>query len=278
VSSIDDGLCDELASALHEARVTGRPIPPPTDAHPALSIADAYAIQRRGRTLREASGARLVGRKIGLTSQAMQEMLGVDQPDFGYLTDDMLDPSGAVVSLAGLIAPRVEAEIAFRFGAPLSGSGLDAQDVLAATSEVAPAFELIDSRVADWRIRIADTIADNASSARVVLGAFRPIEDLDLRDVEMEMAVTPGPAGEARSVVTGRGDAVLGHPAAAVAWLVAALDAYGGEGIAAGDIVIPGAMARALPVAPGARAHAAFSGLGDVSVEFGAERAVPGDG
>jgi 2-oxo-3-hexenedioate decarboxylase/2-keto-4-pentenoate hydratase len=255
-----------VAAALLEAERTRVPIPPPTDASPDMTIAGAYAVQQAGRTLRLAAGARPVGHKIGLTSAAMQEMLGVDQPDFGYLTDAMVSPSGTVLQSAELIAPRAEAEVAFLIGAELAGPGLGVADVLAATEGVAAAIEVIDSRVADWRIQIADTIADNASCGHVVIGEWRALEDLDLAAVAGRMTVRD--AGGAEETVEGRGDAVLGHPAAAIAWLARALDEFGGGTIAAGDVVIPGAFARALPVAAGAVAEAAVEGIGEVRVSF----------
>lgn len=254
-------LIDELARRLYEAERTAVPVGPLTAEHPDLTIADAYAVQLAGRAMRVADGASLVGRKVGLTSDAMQQMLGVDQPDFGYLTAGMVSADGATMP-AHLIAPRVEAEIAFRLGAPLGGPDLTVADVLAATEAVAPAIEVIDSRVADWRILIADTIADNASSGHVAIGAWQPLGELDLAAMEMTMTVEPGES------VSGRGDAVLGHPAEAVAWLARSLHVNGGETIAAGEIVIPGAMARALAVAPGGSATATFSGLGSVSARF----------
>lgn len=255
-------LIDELARRLYDAERTATPIPPLTADHPDLSIADAYAVQSAGRAMRVADGAVLVGRKVGLTSRPMQEMMGVDQPDFGYLTASMVSPDGSEMP-AHLVAPRVEAEIAFRLKAPLAGPDLTIADVLSATEAVAPAIEVIDSRVADWRITIADTIADNASSGHCVIGAWMPFDgSLDLAAMEMTMTVDPGES------ISGRGDAVLGHPAEAVVWLARSIHAYAGESIAAGAIVIPGAMARALPVAPGGSVTAEFDGLGSVSARF----------
>jgi 2-keto-4-pentenoate hydratase len=251
-----------VARALHEAGRTGVPIQPPTDAIPDLSIADAYAIQRAGLRLR---GADVVGHKVGLTSAAMQEMLGVDQPDFGYLTEDMLSPSGAALVAGRFIAPRVEGEIAFRLGRPLRGAGLGVADVLAATEAVAPALEVIDSRVADWRITIGDTIADNASCGHVVVGEWQPLGDLPLEAVEMELVVE---APDGRQTVEGVGAAVLGHPAEAVAWLAAALHEHGGERLEAREVVLPGAMARAVPVGAGCSVRASMGSLGSVTVRF----------
>jgi 2-oxopent-4-enoate hydratase len=259
------------ARELLEADRRSSSIPPLTDGRPELSIADAYEIQAHGRELRVQQGERIVGRKVGLTSAAMQDMLDVDQPDFGYLTDTMVVPSGATLPIGRFIAPRVEGEIAFRLAASLEGPDVDAAAVLAATGEVAPALEIIDSRIADWRITIADTIADNASSGAAAIGDFSPLGDLDLAAIEMEMTVTAR-NGE-HEVVRGTGRAVLGHPAEAIAWLVRALHTYAGEGIAAGEIVIPGAMAKASPVAAGSHARASFTALGDVTVAFGDQEA-----
>jgi len=257
---------DGIARRLLDADDAARPVPPITEELPELSIADAYTIQRVGRELRQARAERLVGRKVGLTSAAMQEQLGVRQPDFGYLTAGMVLQSGAELPVRGLIAPRVEAEIAFKLRQPLRGAAVTREEVLAATAEVAPALEVIDSRIADWRITIADTIADNASSGRVVLGGFRPLDELDLAAVRAELEV--GPVGAvARETVAGRGDAVLGHPAEAVAWLARALFEYD-EAIAAGEVVLPGAMARALTLTPGDTAVARMEGLGEVAVSM----------
>ena len=261
-------LIDELAAGLEAADRDRAPVAPLTEAHPELTMEDAYAVQRVLRARREAAGARIVGHKVGLTSRAMQEMLGVDQPDFGYLTDAMVLPSGARVGAAALIAPRVEAEIAFRLGAPLRGPGLDVAAVLAATDALAPALEVIDSRIADWRIRLADTVADNASSARVVVGEFVALAglELDLAAVEATTRVRAGDGDVAE--VTGAGAAGLGHPAGAGAWLADALARFAGEELRAGQVILPGAMARALPVAAGSTVTATFGVLGEVAATF----------
>lgn len=257
---------DDLGAELRAAARAGTPIPPLTAGHPDLTIAEAYAIQRVGRRARLAEGATIVGHKIGLTSLAMQEMLGVDQPDFGYLTADMISPSGAALPAAAFIAPRAELEIAFRLREPLEGGALTAAEVLAATDAVAPAIEVIDSRIADWQLTIADTVADNASSGHVVLGAWRDLDGLDLRALSGTLAVEGGAAEP--TTVSGRGDAVLGDPAEAVAWLARALHEYGSERIDAGEIVLSGAMARALPVGPGSVARGQIDQLGHVTSTF----------
>ncbi|MDO8185691.1 hypothetical protein Q5424_15560 [Conexibacter sp. JD483] len=271
-SALDEQAVAAEARLLWEAERTRVAVAPVIERHPSATIADAYAIQLAGRALRlGAPGAALVGRKVGLTSRVMQEMMGVDQPDFGYLTAAMISPDGAALDPAEFLAPRVEAEIAFRLRAPLSGAALTIDDVLAATEAVAPALEVIDSRIADWRIGIVDTIADNASSGHVVLGEWTALDalaGLDLATVPVTLAVTPD--GDAN---TGTGAAVLGHPAAPIAWLARALHQYdAGAAIDAGAVVIPGAVSRALPVAAGQTARATFAGLGEVTATFEARQ------
>jgi 2-keto-4-pentenoate hydratase len=251
---------DALARRLLRAERAAAPIEPLTAQIADLDVDGAYAIQRAGRALRLADGGRVAGHKIGLTSEAIQRQLGVDQPDYGYLLDTMLVADGAEVDAGRLIAPRVEAEIAFVLGDALAGDAVTAEEVLRATAAVAPALEIIDSRIADWRIGLADTIADNASAALAVVGEQRPLDGLDLPGVTM--AMTAG--GE---TVEGRGDAVLGHPAAAVAWLTRAL-ARQGEGLAAGEVVLSGALARAVDVRAGTTVRARYGGLADVTVAF----------
>jgi 2-keto-4-pentenoate hydratase len=263
---IDAATAAALAEELYDAERHAVSVTPPSERHPGLDLVDAYAIQLRGRALRVADGATLVGRKVGLTSVAMQELLGVGEPDFGYLTDAMLRPDGARLARDGLVAPRVEAEIAFRLRAPLGGPDVGLDEALAAIGEIAPALEVVDSRVADWRITLPDTVADNASSGLAVIGAFRPLGETDLAAVEMVMDVARADGG-APERVAGRGDAVLGHPAQALAWLARTLAPFG-ESIAAGEIVIPGAMAAAVSVQAGDHVTATFTGLGAVSAHF----------
>lgn len=199
----------------------------------------------------------------------MRDLLGVDQPDHGVVLDTMVVAAGEAIEAARLIAPKVEAEIAFYLARPLAGPEVSAADVLTATDRVGAALEIVDSRVADWRIGIADTIADNASSGLVVLGEPVPLGDLDLAAEEAEVAVGPtrvagaGTVGEVSSI--GIGAAVLGHPAEAVAWLARTLAPYG-EGIAAGEFVIPGSVAAALPFAAGDTLRASFATLGELAV------------
>lgn len=255
---------EEVARALYAAERDAAPIAPIAAADPALTLVDAYRIQSAGRALRLAEGGEVVGHKVGLTSLAMQEMLGVDQPDFGYLLAAMVHGDGVVLDRSTSIAPRAEAEIAFRLAAPLAGPDVTREDVLAATDAVAPAIEVIDSRIADWRIGIVDTVADNASCGCVVLGPWRSPEGLDLAASTGTMTVTT--AGGAEEVASGPGAAVLGHPAEAVAWLVRALHGAAGESLAVGEVVLPGAVARALPIGSGDRVHVHFDGIGVVQL------------
>jgi 2-keto-4-pentenoate hydratase len=258
VSAVAEKTLADEARLLLEALRTREPVLPPRERIPGLTIDDAYAVQRELIRLRAAAGARVVGRKVGLTSLAMQEMLGVDQPDYGVLLDEMVVPSEEGVNRSELIAPRIEAEIAFVLERPLGGPDVGIDDVLAATAAVRPALEVIDSRVADWRIAIEDTIADNASSGLVVFGPPMAPGDLDL--VAERATVTVGEAS-----VSGTGDAVLGHPAEGVAWLARTLARHG-EALEAGELVIPGAMARALPFQAGDVVRASYSTLGAIEV------------
>ena len=245
---------DELALELHDALANRRPVDPLSTRHPDLSVADAYKIQQAGLARRVADGAVRVGRKVGLTSEAMQTMLGVRQPDYGVVLNTMVVGAEEGIDATALIAPRIEVEIAFLIERPLKGPNVTREHVLAATSRVAPALEVIDSRIADWQITIVDTVADNASSGLVILGESRALADVD---VVAERATLRVGSRE----VSGSGAAVLGHPAEAIAWLARALDPHG-DGIAAGEFVIPGAVAAALPIAPRDHIRAEFSTLG----------------
>jgi len=251
---------ERLARGLLRADMTATPIEPLTAEAGDLTIDDAYAVQRAGRALRVAAGARVAGHKIGLTSEAIQRQLGVDQPDYGYLLASMIVDGGAAIDVSRLIAPRVEGEVAFILGEAIEGERVSADDVLAATAAVAPALEVIDSRIADWRIRLPDTIADNASSAVAVIGEPCAPDGIDLPGLRMALSV-----GE--ETVEGSGAAVLGHPATSVAWLVRALARHG-EGLAAGEIVLSGALARAVDVSAGIAATAVFDALPSVTASF----------
>lgn len=261
-TAADDEMLGALAAELAAAARDGVPVEPLSFRHPNLGVADAYAIAQRTVTSRLAAGARLMGHKVGLTSFAMQEALGVSEPDFGSLLDDMLLSDGATTALGRWIQPRIEPEIAFLLDRPLVGPAVTAGDVRVATRAVAPALEIIDSRVTDWRITLVDTVADNASSAAFVVGPWVPIEAApDLRGVEGVLEVN------GVDVERGMGSAVLGNPAEAVAWLVNTLAALG-QSVAAGAIVMPGSMTRAVTLAAGDRVRARFAGIGAVTIVF----------
>ena len=254
----------EVASALAKATQDGEPIPPITETWSGFDIDDAYAVQALVIGQRVEAGAARVGWKVGLTSAAMQKQLGVDQPDFGRLLSDMQAPPGGTIEIAGLISPRVEGELAFRLGRGLAGPGVTVADVADAVAEALPALEIIDSRIADWRIALPDTIADHASSAMFVLGADRAApQQIDLPGVEMTLLV------DGQEVDRGVGRAVLGDPLAAVAWLANAIGAYG-ERLLAGDVVLAGALHASIPVRAGIDVEARFSDptLGTVSISF----------
>lgn len=251
-----------LADELWEADRTAVPVAPLTARHDGLDVEDAYAIQSINIDRRVAAGERVVGRKVGLTSRPMQEMLGVDEPDFGVLTDAMVVEDGDPVDLSRLVAPRVEAELAFVLERDLAGPGVTTATALAAIAGALPALEIVDSRVADWRITLVDTVADNASSGLIVVGGrMRRVEDLDLR----LLGVVVSRHGEL--VDTGAGAAALGNPARCVAWLANKLGGLG-AGLRAGDVVLPGAVHRMVPVAPGDVFRAEFAHLGAVTVRF----------
>lgn len=260
--TIDDKMRHDAACALREAEVSVRPMEPLSRTHPGLEPADAYDIQLRNITHRLGNGARLVGHKVGLTSAAMQELLGVDEPDFGHLLDDMVIEQGGTVETSRYCRPRVEPEICFRLARGLRGPEVTREDVLVATDSVAPALEIVDSRIRNWEITLVDTIADNASSAGLVHGPWLPLEKLpDLAEVPVELFVDDDP------VATGTGAAVLGHPAEAVAWLANTLWRFG-TALEPGQMILPGAMTTAPFVNAGQRIDARFDVLGPVSVSF----------
>lgn len=237
------------------------PLEPLSRRHPELTPADAYAIQEEYAALRRSEGARLVGRKIGCTSKAVQQLFGIDQPDYGQVFDQMLVADGGEIERDSLIEPMAEPEIAFYLRDGLRGPGLSIADVLAATESVAPCIEVIDSRIAGWEIQFVDTVADNGSSSRAIIGAPRPLGDLALDAVEVDFRKN----GE--SIARATGDAVLGHPAAAVAWLANALADYG-RSLEPAQAILSGSITTAVRAATGDVFEASFEGLGSVSCRF----------
>ena len=238
-------------------------------AHPGATLDDAYAIQAALVAQKIAGGARRVGWKIGLTSRAMQQALGIETPDSGVLLDDMVFPDGATVPKGRFIQPRIEAEIAFVMAADLAGADVTRAQVLAATAHVAPALEILDTRIlradpASGRARtLIDTVADNAANAGIVLGVQRHApDDHDLRWVGAILS-RDGVVEE-----TGLGAGVLNDPATGIVWLVRRLAQYG-QGLAAGDIVLSGSFVRPVEAPPGSCFHAEYGPFGSVSVAFG---------
>ena len=251
-----------LAGNLDTAERTRAPIGPLTTDHPDIDVVDAYEIQLINIRRRVETGARVVGHKVGLSSLAMQQMMGVDEPDYGHLLAEMEVFEDRPVPASRYCYPRVEVEVGFVLGADLPGAGCTEQDVLDATVAFAPSIELIDSRIRDWKIGLADTIADNASSAGFVLGAER-VEPDDVDITRIDAVLTRND----EQIAAGRSDAVLGNPVTAVAWLAQKVDSFGVR-LKAGDIVLPGSCTRAIDVRPGDRFHAEFTGLGSVSLQF----------
>lgn len=257
-----------LADELWEAQRTRVAIEPLTDRYSGLDIEDAYAIQTRNIDRQVADGARVIGRKVGLTSRAMQQLLGVDEPDFGVLLDDMFVEDGDEVPLSEMLQPRIEAELAFVLERDLAGPGVTTANALAAMAGVLPAVEIVDSRIADWRIKLVDTVADNASSGRLVVGGrIRKVDEFDLRLVGVAVSRN----GEL--IDTGAGAAVLGNPARPVAWLANKLGALGAT-LHAGDVILPGAPHRMVAVQPGDVFRAEFAHLGAVTARF-SDRTTP---
>lgn len=261
-AATEAGELEKVAKTLREAARTRVPCPPVRDRLPAGDIPAAYAVQRINTEHAQREGRRIVGRKIGLTSPAVQRQLGVDQPDFGVLFDDMTYHDNAEVALAGLLQPRAEAEVALVLGRDLDQARCTFVDVLRATDFALPAIEVCGSRIAGWDISITDTVADNASSGVFVLGTT-PVSLSTVDLAATEMALTLG--GEVRS--TGRGDAVLGHPLHAAAWL-AGTTAGMGDPLRAGDIVLTGALGPMVAVGAGDVVEATLSGLGRIRVRF----------
>jgi len=253
------------AERLQRAQATRTPCPPVRDLLPDTSVATAYAVQELLTRGRIEAGRRIVGRKIGLTSSAVQAQLGVDQPDFGVLFDDMAYRSGELVDCARLLQPRIEAEIAFVLAADLDmdPAAIDPAAARAAVAEVAPALEIVDSRIAEWAITFVDTVADNASSGLYVLGdSAGPLGDRDLRTVEMSLTRAGGEV-----VSSGSGAACLGDPVNALVWL-ARTAAELGAPLRAGDLVLSGALGPMTPVTLGDEFTAKLTGLGSVQARF----------
>jgi 2-keto-4-pentenoate hydratase len=258
-------LIEQAASALAEAERSAQYIAPLRETYEQLTIEDAYAIQRVNTDRRVAEGRRIVGCKIGLTSVAVQKQLGVDQPDFGMLFDDMGYGDGEPIPSSILTQPKIEAEVAFVIGRDLRMRNPGQLDVLNAIDYAVPALEIVGSRIANWDIRITDTIADNASSSAYVLGnSPRKLSEFDLRLCGMVMERRGEP------VSVGAGAACLGNPINAVVWLARKMAALGTP-LLAGDLVLSGALGPMVAVTPGDIFEARINGLGSVRAVFEAD-------
>jgi 2-keto-4-pentenoate hydratase len=253
------------AQALYRARATRKPIAPFTDLEPTLGMADGYAIQQELVTMLLADGDRVIGYKAGLTSAPMQRMFAVDTPDYGPVLASTLYANGDTISLDRFITPKVEAEIVFRLGSRLAGPGVDYDQARMAITEAIAGLEIVDSRVEDWRVMLADTIADLASNGALVLADHAvPVAELDPRLVGMVFTRN----GELEA--TGAGAAALGDPVAVVAWLANTLGEHG-VALEAGHLIMTGALHAAVPMNPGDEFTAEFDRLGSVTVRAGAE-------
>lgn len=253
---------EKYGAQLYDCLRERRTVPPLIARDPSLTIEDAYAISLDFLARRRKDGERVIGKKIGVTSKAVQDMLGVHQPDFGFLTDWMYVAGDIDVDAKALIAPRAEAEIAFILKDSLNGPGVTAADVIAATESIAPCFEIVDSRIDDWKIGIVDTVADNASCGVFVIGDARADpRDHDLPCLHVTVTKNGAPLSE------GYGSAVQGNPAQAVAWLANTLGAYGVT-LDAGDIILSGSLVPLAPAVKGDVFEMTLHGIGGCVARF----------
>lgn len=252
----------EAARQLLDAYGSGKPIAPLTATYDDMTLEDAYAIQLLQMDELISAGRTVKGHKVGLTSAAMQRLLGVDEPDFGHLLDDFFHLEHAPIPIGRFLQPRIEPEVAFVLSRPLRGPGVTVHEAIAAVDFVLPALEIVDSRIEDWKIGLFDTIADNASSGAVVLGST----PTDLREVDLRLA---GAVMTRNGAVagTGAGGAVLGSPITSLVWLANTLGARGVT-LEAGHVILPGSVCAMVPVAAGDAVTATFAGLGSVTARF----------
>lgn len=260
--SLDKATIEKLAKHCEDAELEAYEITKITEDYPEMTYKDAYDIQWTARAAKEARGHKIVGMKMGLTSQAKMKQMGVSDPCYGYLADYFSFGEGACIKIDELIHPKVEAEIAFVLKSDLSGPGCHIGDVLAATDFVMPAVEIIDSRYKDFKFDLKSVIADNSSSSRYVTGGrMRDVKDLDLKTLGVVMEIN----GEV--VEVGAGAAVLGHPATAIAMLANML-AERGEKLKAGEYILSGAITAAVSVKKGDNVTVKFQDLGTLSFKF----------
>lgn len=265
---MDKQKIEQYSEELYQALLERRPVAPLISREPELTIEDAYRIQEAFVARRLAAGETIVGKKIGATSKAVQDMLGVYQPDFGMLTSGMVYQEGDTIDLSQMIQPRAEAELAFVLKEDLKGPGITAMDVIRATDYVLPCFEIVDSRITDWKLKIQDTVADNASCGVYVLGKTKG----DPRKLDITLAgMVLEKNGELYS--TGVGAAVQGSPANAVAWLANTLGELGIP-FKAGEVILSGSQSTLVPVADGDELVCTVGGLGSCRVRFSGRSAV----
>lgn len=259
---MDNDQISAFAKDLRTSMATKEPIRPLTEIKPDITMEEAYRVQMINVDLMEKEGKKIVGKKIGLTSKAMQDFLGVNEPDYGHLFDNMVWEEDLPIKISSMLQPKIEAEIAFVLGEDLKGPGITIADVLRATAGIMLSFEIVDSRVKDWKIKIQDTIADNASSAGFILGSkLIPVDQINLKYIGLVM--------EKNGVImeTATGAAVMGHPALAVAWLVNKMGSMG-IGMKKGEIILSGSFTKALEIKAGDVFLATFGDLGSVKAVF----------
>ena len=259
---MDKAKIQQYGGELYQALMDCKPVDPLTDREPSITIEDAYQIQLRMIQRRVDAGEMIVGKKIGVTSKVVMDMLKVDQPDFGQMTSGMVFNEGEALDTSKLIAPRAEAEVAFMLKRDLMGPGVTAADVLRATDCVMPCFEIVDSRIKDWKIKIQDTVADNASCGVLTLGGLRKNPrhlDLALAGMVLEK--------NGEIISTTAGASVQGSPVNAVAWLANTLGRLG-IGLKAGEIILSGSQSPLVPVKAGDSLQCSVGGLGGTSVRF----------
>jgi 2-keto-4-pentenoate hydratase len=251
-------IADDLLSAYHSKK----PIAPVRKRIRDMTVRQAYAIQDLQLRLHIAAGRVLAGRKVGLTSPAMQKQLGVDSPDFGFFFEDMLHHDDDVIPASSFISPKIEPEFGFVLNKDLRGPGVTLQDAIGAIGAVYPALEIIDSRIADWDIKLVDTVADNASCGAIVVGRHPlPLLPHALADVICSLVI------DGHVTETGAGHDVLSHPAAALAWLANVLGEQGVT-LEAGQLILPGSFTKAMPVVANSSATADFGNLGSLTIHF----------
>lgn len=253
----------ELAQKFYDSERTRTPIAPPTSMYPDITVDEAYAVQMENIQRVTAEGQVISGKKIGLTSPGIQKQLGVFEPDYGHLFQSMDCSSDGKLDSSALISPRIEGEVAFILKADLTGGNVTEEDVRAATDYVVAAFEIVDSRVENWTLnKVTDTISDNASTGRYILGTKRMrLQDINLPEEKLELYKN----GEL--VGTGSGAAVLGDPVKSVVWLSNRLWSYGIV-LKKGEVILSGAFSAAPPATRGDKVEARFSTFGTVTAEF----------